>query len=76
LNNNCIFYGLAFSGGELTIGTNANITGALVAGFIDSIGSNARFTFSSSVIDYDSIVGLSDIYGSSTITVTGWQEVY
>lgn len=76
ISNNCDFYGLIFAGGTVSIGTNANITGTLIAGMIDVVGNNSVITLNQGVVDYGSIIGLSggSMSGGSLCTV-GWQEV-
>ena len=77
ISNNASIKGFIYAGGRLVGTNNCSLTGAIVAGFIDFVGNNATLNFSSSIIDYSSIIGLSSGLGpSGQIVITGWREVY
>ncbi len=77
LNNNCMFYGMIYAQGRVSMSNNVNISGAIIGGFIDTIGNNAMLTLFPTTVDYSEVIGISSALGpEGAIMTRGWKESY
>ncbi len=75
INDNVNFYGLIFAENTIRLGSNVNMTGSILGGFIDSIGANAVLRLTPNSVNFSTLIGVS---GSTGIAIgsSNWHEAY